>query len=97
MATTAGIPPPPGADCHVRADGRGVRPVSAVGPQTQFLLCRPGFVDHPRRFARLDRRQKIHPVYLYALPMLVIGQTVVIYTIGRELSYWLRIAHAILG
>jgi hypothetical protein len=41
--------------------------------------------------------KKIHPVYLYALPMLVIGQTVVIYTTGRELSYWLRIAHAILG
>ena len=41
--------------------------------------------------------KKIHPVYLYALSMLVNGQTVVIYTIGRELSHWLRIAHAILG
>ena len=41
--------------------------------------------------------KKIRPVYLYAPPMLVIGHTVVIYTIGRELSYWLRIAHAILG
>jgi hypothetical protein len=41
--------------------------------------------------------KQVHPVYLYALPMLVIGQTVVMYTIRHELSYWLRIAHAKLG
>jgi hypothetical protein len=41
--------------------------------------------------------KKIHPVYLCALPMLAIGQTMVIYTMSHELSYWLRIAHAILA
>jgi len=41
--------------------------------------------------------KKVHSVYLYALPILVIGQTAVIYTINHQLSYWLRIAHAILG
>jgi hypothetical protein len=30
--------------------------------------------------------KKIHPVYLYALPLLVIGQTVVIFAISREQS-----------
>src|SRR5262249_21527126 len=41
--------------------------------------------------------KKIHPVYLYALPTLLIGQTVVIYPCSQELSYWFRVAHAILG
>ena len=41
--------------------------------------------------------KKIHPTYLCALPLLVIGQTVVIYTVSHELRYWLKIAHAMLG
>jgi hypothetical protein len=43
----------------------------------------------------VDRR--IHPVYLVALPMLILGQTVVVYTNLHDLRYWLAIAHAILG
>jgi hypothetical protein len=43
----------------------------------------------------VDRR--IHPVYLAALPLLIVGQTVVVYTNLHDLHYWLAIAHAILG
>lgn len=40
---------------------------------------------------------RAHRVYLYVLPLFVAGQTVVIYTIVHELTYWQKIAHAILG
>jgi hypothetical protein len=42
----------------------------------------------------VDRR--IHPVYLYALPFFVIGQSIVIYTRWHELRYWLRVADFLL-
>jgi hypothetical protein len=41
--------------------------------------------------------RRIHPVYLVALPLLMLGQTLVIYTNLHDLRYWLAIAHAILG
>ena len=41
-----------------------------------------------------DRR--IHPVYLVALPLLIAGQTIVMYTNTHDLAYWLTIAHAML-
>jgi len=42
----------------------------------------------------VDRR--VHPVYLVALPSLMLGQTIVIYTNTHDLHYWLVIAGAIL-
>jgi hypothetical protein len=41
-----------------------------------------------------DRR--IHPVYLYALPALVVGQVIVVYTAIHDLPYWVRIGTAML-
>jgi hypothetical protein len=43
----------------------------------------------------VDRR--VHPVYLVALPALLVGQTVVTYTALHNVPSWLRIAHAIVG
>jgi hypothetical protein len=41
--------------------------------------------------------RRVHPVYLVALPLLILGQTVVVYTNLHDLRYWLVIAHAILN
>jgi len=38
----------------------------------------------------------IHNVYRYAIPAIVLGQIVVMYTVTHNVSAWLRIAHAIL-
>jgi hypothetical protein len=40
---------------------------------------------------------RIHPVYLYALPVFVVFQSVVIYTSNHSSPYWLTIAHALLN
>jgi hypothetical protein len=73
------------ATCALTAAAFGRFPPSVLNPN--FFYAGVRLVDHPWYFARLDGRQKkIHPVYLYTLPMLVIGQTVVIYTVSHELS-----------
>jgi hypothetical protein len=41
--------------------------------------------------------KRIHPVYLYGLPLLMLGQTATMYTSLSNSPVWLRIAHAILG
>jgi len=38
----------------------------------------------------------LHSVYRYAIPAIVLGQIVVMYTVTHNVSAWLRIAHAIL-
>jgi hypothetical protein len=43
----------------------------------------------------VDRR--VHRVYLYALPLFIIGQIIVTYTFIHESVYWLKIANAILS
>ena len=40
--------------------------------------------------------RKVHPVYLYALPPLIAGQAIVMYTNMHDLAYWLKIARAVL-
>jgi hypothetical protein len=40
--------------------------------------------------------RRVHPVYLYVLPVFVVCQSVVIYTADHSLEYWVRISHAIL-
>ena len=40
--------------------------------------------------------RRIHPVYLYVLPLFVIGQSIVVYTRWHELHYWLRVADFLL-
>jgi hypothetical protein len=39
----------------------------------------------------------IHPVYLYGLPLMMMGQLTIMYTSLHSLPVWMRIAHAILG
>ena len=41
--------------------------------------------------------RKVHPVYLYALPAFIAGQTVVMYANVNRSAVWMRIAHALLG
>jgi hypothetical protein len=41
--------------------------------------------------------RRVHPVYLYVLPVFIACQSVVIYTSDHSLRYWVRISHAILG
>src|SRR6266851_8321672 len=41
--------------------------------------------------------RRVHRVYLCVLPAFILGQTVVSYTVFNELTYWRKIAHAILS
>jgi hypothetical protein len=39
--------------------------------------------------------RRVHPVYLYVLPILIAGQTLVMYVIIHKSAAWIRIAHAL--
>jgi hypothetical protein len=39
--------------------------------------------------------RRVHPVYLYALPALVLGQTLVMYTDAHSSAWWMKLAHAL--
>jgi hypothetical protein len=41
--------------------------------------------------------KRVHVVYLYGLPLMMLGQIALIYTYVKGLPGWLRIAHALLG
>jgi hypothetical protein len=41
--------------------------------------------------------RRVHRVYRYALPMLIVGQTLSIYLWRGQPGWWLRITNAILG
>jgi hypothetical protein len=41
--------------------------------------------------------RKTHPVYWYALPALIVGQTIVMYTNTHDLTYWRSIADRLLS
>jgi hypothetical protein len=41
--------------------------------------------------------RSIHQVYRYALPAIILGQVVVMYTATVQPALWMRIAHAMLG
>jgi hypothetical protein len=43
----------------------------------------------------VDRR--VHKVYLYALPLLIVGQSLAVYMWRHNPSRWQGITHAILG
>jgi hypothetical protein len=70
----------------------------------------PGYLLHPTFFyAGVDVlvllgmlrdwvvSRKIHPVYWYTLPTLIVGQAIVMYTNTHDLTYWRRIADRLLG
>ena len=39
----------------------------------------------------------VHSVYLRVLPLFILGQTIVTYLAYRNVPFWLRVAHAMLG
>jgi hypothetical protein len=41
--------------------------------------------------------ERVHPVYLFGLPILAAGQTAAIFTYLKSGQVWMRLAHAILG
>jgi hypothetical protein len=41
--------------------------------------------------------KRVHPVYLFGLPILAAGQTAAIFTYVKSGQVWMRLAHAILG
>jgi len=41
--------------------------------------------------------RRIHQVYLYALPALIVAQSIAMYLFRAAPPQWLRITHAILG
>ena len=42
-------------------------------------------------------KKRVHPVYLFGLPILAAGQTVAIFMYVKSGQVWMRLAHAILG
>jgi len=41
--------------------------------------------------------RRVHQVYVYALPLLIIGQASAIFISIHKAPFWMKIAHAILG
>ena len=41
--------------------------------------------------------RSVHQVYRYALPALIVGQTIVMYAVTQHPAWWLRIAHVLAG
>ena len=76
---------PPGA--------RQLRKPEALTAETS-RACRRGEIAVMRD---LIVTRRVHPVYLYGLPLMMLGQIAVIYTFVNSLPEWLRIAHALLG
>lgn len=88
------------ASCALTAAAFGRFP-SHVVPSTLFyvgvdLLILLGVVRDLIVNRRIQPARRIHPVYLYGLPALVLGQLVVMYTFMHNSPSWLKIAHAIL-
>jgi hypothetical protein len=41
--------------------------------------------------------KRVHPAYLYGLPLMMLGQIAVTYAFVKSLPQWLKIAHALLS
>jgi hypothetical protein len=83
------------ACCALTAAGFGRFPTSLV-PENWFyagvdVLILLGVVRD------LIVTKRVHPVYLYGLPLLMLGQIATMYTYVKSLPEWLKIAHALLG
>lgn len=83
------------ATCALTAAGFGRFPESILPPYLFYAgvdllillgIARDLMVDHT-----------VHRVYLFSLPLFVLGQTVVTYISFQNVPFWLRIAHAMLG
>jgi hypothetical protein len=83
------------ATCALTAASFGRFPKQLLRPEFFYagvdLLIVFGLV----RDLIVDRR--VHQVYLYVLPLFIVGQTIVTYTVFRQLPYWQKIAQVIMG
>ena len=84
-------------DGLVRAGGCGVRAISDRGGAGCVVLGRRGEPHSARVVQNLLVNKRIHPVYLYGLPLLMMGQLTIMYTSLHSLPVWMRIAYAIFG
>jgi hypothetical protein len=83
------------ATCALTAAGFGRFP-EAVLPRELFYLGVDALIMlGVLRDLLVDRR--IHPVYRYVLPAFMVGQAIVVYTIVRQLPYWLAIVRKLVG
>lgn len=82
------------ASCGLTAAAFGRFPADIIPPGFFYAGVDSLIVLGLLRDLIVDRR--VHRVYLYALPALLVGQSIVMYTNMLALPYWLRFAHAIL-
>jgi hypothetical protein len=83
------------ATCALTAASFGRFPGQLLRPEFFYsgvdLLIVLGLV----RDLIVDRR--VHQIYLYVLPLFIVGQTIVTYTVFHQLPYWQKIARTIMG
>jgi hypothetical protein len=83
------------ATCALTAAGFGRFPEAVLPRELFYLGVDALIVLGVLRDLLVDRR--IHPVYRYVLPAFMVGQAIVVYTIVRQLPYWLAIVHKLVG
>ena len=83
------------ATCALTAAAFGRLPVWLMPPVLFYAGVDALVLLGAIRDLLVDRR--VHPVYLYVLPALVVGQAVVTYTVANSLPYWESIGHALLS
>jgi len=83
------------ATCALTAASFGRFPERLLRPEFFYLGVDLLILLGVIRDLIVDRH--VHRVYLYVLPLFVVGQTVVSYTVFLQLPYWQKIAHTIMG
>jgi hypothetical protein len=78
------------ATCALTAAGFGRFPEWLLPPALFYAGVDALILLGVTRDLVVDRR--VHPVYLVALPVLIVGQTIVTYTALHQVPFWLRIA-----
>jgi hypothetical protein len=83
------------ASCALTAAAFGRFPTSLIPPNCFYagvdVLILLGVMRD------LLATKRVHPVYLYGLPLLMLGQIATVSTFVKGWPAWLRLAHAILG
>jgi hypothetical protein len=83
------------ATCVLTAAGFGRFPAGLLPPELFYGGVDLLIVLGAARDLMVNR--SVHQVYLYMLPALIIGQTVVTYTVFHQLPYWRRLSHVIMS
>jgi len=83
------------ATCALMAAAFGRFPLQILPGNTFYAGVDALIVLGVVRDLVVDRR--IHKVYVYALPIFIVGQIVVVQIMTRQPAFWTRIAYAIVG